>query len=118
MFALVVVGIFNLLLRKRVNEQTAALKEAWDKVKKSEEKYKLLAENTTDLIWLSDLKLNLSYITPSVEKMLGYTPKEFLALPLDKMIPIDQVERLMDMIKEEFRLEQQDPEVEKIDPDP
>ncbi|GEM_PF-830805 len=113
LFALVVVGIFNLLLRKRVNKQTTALKEAWDKVKKSEEKYKLLAENTTDLIWLSDLKLNLSYITPSVEKMLGFTPEEFLALPLDKMIPIDQVERVMDMIKEEFRLEQQDPEIEK-----
>jgi ABC-type amino acid transport substrate-binding protein len=107
LLALVVVGIFSLLLKKQVNSQTLALREARDKAKKNEEKYKLLAENTRDVIWLSDLQLNLSYISPSIEKMVGYTPEEFLDLPLDKRVPLFHRENLMNLLNEELRQEQQ-----------
>lgn len=45
-------------------------------IKESERKYKLLADNTDDVIWLLNDKLKIHYISPSIEKLLGYTSEE------------------------------------------
>jgi two-component system sensor histidine kinase/response regulator len=43
----------------------------------SEERYRLLAENISDVIWMLDLRTNrFTYISPSVEKLYGYTVEE------------------------------------------
>ncbi len=42
----------------------------------TEKKYQLLAENVTDVLFTSDLELNLTYVSPSVERLLGFSVKE------------------------------------------
>ncbi len=42
----------------------------------SERRYRLLAENLTDIIWTMDKDLKFSYISPSVTRILGYSVKE------------------------------------------
>jgi two-component system, NarL family, sensor histidine kinase UhpB len=44
--------------------------------------YRLLAENVTDVIWVSDLQGNLVYISPSVKRQIGYTPDEITSQPM------------------------------------
>ncbi|MBN2099165.1 MAG: PAS domain S-box protein [Dehalococcoidia bacterium] len=44
--------------------------------------YRLLAENVSDVIWVSDLKANLVYISPSVERQIGYSAEEIMSHPL------------------------------------
>lgn len=44
----------------------------------SEEKFRFLAENITDVIWVMDDEYNFTYATPSVEGMWGYTPEELV----------------------------------------
>ncbi len=45
----------------------------------SEERYRLLAENSADVVWLYDMpRRQMLYISPSVEKMLGYRPDELV----------------------------------------
>lgn len=48
----------------------------------SERRLRLLAENVRDVLWISDTKFNPTYVTPSIETLGGYTPEEFLALPV------------------------------------
>jgi PAS domain S-box-containing protein len=49
-------------------------------VKKSEEKYRLLAENISDVIWVLDPEtMYFKYISPSVEKLRGYTAEEVMS---------------------------------------
>jgi len=45
-----------------------------------EAKYRLLAENATDLIWSMDPQGHLTYVSPSVLRLRGWTPEEFMAL--------------------------------------
>jgi two-component system CheB/CheR fusion protein len=45
-------------------------------VKKSEERFRLLIQNASDIITLFDYKGVASYITPSVETVLGFTVEE------------------------------------------
>ena len=62
-------------LRKQVALRTSALR-------KSEAQYRLLADNVSDVIWTLDLKQRFTYVSPSVQKLLGYTPEEALRIPL------------------------------------
>ncbi len=48
-----------------------------DELKRSEALYRLLADNVRDVIWTTDDHLNITYTTPSIENLTGYTPEEF-----------------------------------------
>lgn len=49
-------------------------------LKASETRYRLLAENISDVIWIYDIIENRTrYISPSVERLRGYTPEEVIA---------------------------------------
>ncbi|MFM8445087.1 MAG: PAS domain S-box protein, partial [Methylococcus sp.] len=52
----------------------------------SEERYRLLAENANDIIWTMDLQGGFVYMSPAVEKYLGYSPAEAIQLTLDQLL--------------------------------
>lgn len=53
-------------------------------VRESEEQYRLLTESMNDIIWTTNLDLQITYIGPAVKKMLGYSPEEYAQLPIEK----------------------------------
>ena len=62
-------------------------KQTEELLKQSEAQYRLLADHMKDQVWIMDLDLKVTYISPSVEKLLGYTLDELKQLPLDKLLP-------------------------------
>jgi PAS domain-containing protein len=53
----------------------------------NERRYRLLADNAQDVIWTLDLaSRRLSYLSPSVARLTGYTAEEALALPLQRLL--------------------------------
>ncbi|MCD4770741.1 MAG: PAS domain S-box protein, partial [Bacteroidales bacterium] len=57
-------------------------------LQKNEEKYRLLADNSMDAIWQMDKKLVFTYISPSVENILGYTVDECVGTRLSQYVSI------------------------------
>jgi len=55
-------------------------------LQKSEERYNVIAENTSDVIWSADKNLNYTYFSPSVYKQRGFTPQEMLRLKVEQAV--------------------------------
>jgi PAS domain S-box-containing protein len=74
-------------------------------LKESEAKYRLIADNTADSIWIFDMDMHLQYISPSVEKMKGYTVEEVLSQSLEEMMTPESLESLIKRFHQEMVLE-------------
>ncbi|HDP98423.1 MAG TPA: response regulator [bacterium] len=57
-----------------------------EKLQESEAKYRFLAESMNDIIWTTDLKMNITYMSPSFEKVLGFVVDEGMTLPIKKLL--------------------------------
>ena len=73
---------------------------AGDELHASEERYRMLAENITDTVWLMDLSLRTTYISPSVTRLRGYTLQELNAIPLDRQVSPDSLQRALQLFAE------------------
>jgi PAS domain S-box-containing protein len=73
-----------------------------EKLKQSEERYKFLAENMGDIVWTLDMEFNTTYISPSVEKVLGFTPEERKKQTLEEMVTPESMERISKRYLEEL----------------
>ncbi|MDL1962856.1 MAG: PAS domain S-box protein [Deltaproteobacteria bacterium] len=69
----------------------------------SEEKYRLLAENTLDCIWKMDKNLKFTYINQSIFSMLGFKPKEWIGSSLSEHCSKEEMQKVMDLIAEEMK---------------
>jgi len=61
-------------------------------LQRSEERYNVIAENTSDVIWSANKDLHYNYFSPSVYKQRGFTPQEMLQLKMDQVIVASSVE--------------------------
>jgi len=61
-------------------------KNAQVKASKNEQMYRLLAENSSDVISLMDLDFNIKYISPSAEKMFGFSASEREFVKLNQLV--------------------------------
>ena len=68
--------------------------------KSSEVQFRLLADNMSDIVWLMDMDLQVFYISPSTEKIQGYTLEELRAMELEEQLTPESYERAMALYTE------------------
>jgi len=72
-----------------------ARRQAAQALQESEQRYRLLAENATDIIMLKHVHGPRTYVSPICFSMLGYTTEEFLTLPTADLIHPEDHDRVM-----------------------
>lgn len=79
-----------------ITERKAAEKALRD----SEQKYRTMAESISDIVWTMDLASHFTYVSPSVEHILGYTFEEVHSLDPAKVVVAEDLEYLSGLIDE------------------
>jgi diguanylate cyclase (GGDEF)-like protein/PAS domain S-box-containing protein len=69
-----------------VHRDVQTLQRTAEELAAGEEHFRLLTENTSDLVGLLDPEGKTLYVSPSVERLLGYKVEEFLALPAKNLM--------------------------------
>ncbi len=82
-------GHYAVIFRDISNE-----KRALEELKESKQLYKLIAENTSDVIWMMDLNMNNTYISPSTLKFRGYTVEEHLNQSHEEILSKESLQKL------------------------
>jgi PAS domain S-box-containing protein len=58
-----------------------------DALRASQERYRLISQNTTDVIWLLDIATErLTYMSPSVQRYLGYSSEEAQGMSMRELL--------------------------------
>jgi diguanylate cyclase (GGDEF)-like protein/PAS domain S-box-containing protein len=83
-------GIFYLLARRV--EQRLAVSQA--QLTKSEARFRVLVESSSDLVWEVDARGTYTYVSPKISDLLGFTPEEVIGRTPFDLMPPGEAERV------------------------
>jgi len=96
---------------RRLNHQIHKRMGVEEALRESEGRYRLLADNITDNIWVLDLEtLSFSYVSPSVEGITGYSAEEATGLQLQDVLTPASMKLSTEILSEELVRESQHPD--------
>ncbi len=94
--------IINVALQKEIVER----KRTEEKIKTSEEFFREITENSSDIILILNTRGILTYASPSVERHLGYAPDEMMGKSSFRFIHQADVERAMQDFSKAIRVKE------------
>lgn len=69
-------------------------------LRESEERYRTLADNMMDVVYRHDIHDGrFTYVSPSVERVLGYTPQETLSMTLQDLLTSESYAHVQDTVR-------------------
>ena len=77
------------------NDVTEIIKSR-EALRESEKKYRLIAENVSDVLWIIDMNtLMFTYVSPSIYGLLGYSPDEMMQIRADKSLSLTSARKMI-----------------------
>lgn len=91
----------SLLLYYLIKNSMREAESIKDKLKENEKLYKLISENTDDVIFLIEVTgKKLTYISPSIQKLSGYSPEEILNKPIKDSLTTESFDFFINSLPE------------------
>ncbi|WP_319407269.1 PAS domain S-box protein [uncultured Desulfosarcina sp.] len=84
-----------------ISERNRAL----EALRESEKKYRLIAENTADLISVMDMNLHFTYVSPASMRLRGFTAEEAMAQTLEQVLTPESLQAVEAVFEKEMLLE-------------
>ena len=80
------IALYILRKNRQLQAALAASDEARNALRVSEARHRLLADNASDVIWTMDLNGHFTYVSPSVERLRGYSVAEVMQQTMDQAL--------------------------------
>jgi PAS domain S-box-containing protein len=92
-----------MILNEELKNEILSRRQAQENLQESESRYRLLAENTSDVVWLVDMDYNWIYISPSITNLLGYTPQEVVKKDLSDIFTPESCAIVLNVLEDDVR---------------
>lgn len=69
-------------------------RQAMTMIRDSEARYRTLADHAYDMLWRVDSEANFTYVSPSITKLMGYTPEEMVGTNAFDYFHPEDIERV------------------------
>ncbi|MFO7656418.1 MAG: response regulator [Bacteroidales bacterium] len=93
----------TLIALEGIARDISVQKEIENALKENEKKYRLLADNSGDVIFVLDLNLRYTFVSPAVEELRGYTVEEVMSQSLEDVLTPESYRLAMTIINEELK---------------
>lgn len=80
------------------------IKETENRLHEQEEQFRTVVMNSSDPIWIIDLNMSLLFASPSIERVISYSPKELEKIPMEEILTAESLKKVRDMLKEKQKL--------------
>jgi PAS domain S-box-containing protein len=109
-------GVFdnngNVLFLEGYIEDISPRKQMEEKIRYGEKKFRQITENMSDVVWTADLNFKTTYISPSVELLLGETLEEHLKKSIQEKLSPESLLKVQSILADEMEKEK-NPESDK-----
>ncbi|MBN1531315.1 MAG: PAS domain S-box protein [Spirochaetes bacterium] len=92
--------------------EIAERKRAQEALRQSEEKYRFIVDNSYDMIWTSDEKGVLSYVSPSCRELTGWEDTEVIGRNIGEFLHPDDLPATMESFARSVNLSERTPGLE------
>ncbi len=75
-------------------------------IQKNAEEHRRITDNISDVVWLADMDFGVTYVSPSVERVLGIPPEEYRTRSLGERLPPEALHTMNAIYAEELHTEQ------------
>jgi len=98
-------------INRQLHRSVAEARLAAGELQASEEKYRILTETMKDVVWTADADtLRFTYVSPSIERLRGYTVAEVLGSPIESAVKPGERNTLRSLVRQRSRTFRADPD--------
>ena len=71
-------------------------------LRESERRFRMVSENTLDIIWTMNLDLIFTYVNPAIHRVTGYTPEEWIGTHLSNHCDEENFNKMSQLVADEL----------------